>query len=381
LTAAAVFFTCASVRDQNRPISPHQQCGASSGARATLVSVAIGPQYEAKFPTLNAAASAGGFDAVQLWTESDMMNDPIFREHSSAFRTLHRTVSGYEGGLNHYFPYCGAFKPLALLRALLNSCEGDYAMWTDASRYFAPTLDGANVKRAISQLKTEYDPPPIPPGSSWASMDMGALRTKADSIYGQMTCRMHDMPESAHYKALVQKTGVLADGVIDLPNPHEHLRLCEPGHISSSPTAFLDAFDVRRADLMQNYNILRNMLIANTPDNRALLWEWLNMALDQPVPFCAPANPEEAALQTLLVKKSLPVFSTCMYITDRVYLNDHTSPKYFLDAVSSSKFAFLPPRTNCTLGSKVPHTAALFTAVDEDVCKWQLRTNLTSSCS
>ena len=60
--------------------------------------------------------------------------------------------------MSHPFPLCGAFKPFALLRSLLNSCDGDYVMWTDASRHAIPTIHDKDVVRtAVNSLMTSYE--------------------------------------------------------------------------------------------------------------------------------------------------------------------------------------------------------------------------------
>ena len=60
--------------------------------------------------------------------------------------------------VSHPFPLCGAFKPFALLRSLLNSCDGDYVMWTDASRHAIPTIHDKDVVRtAVNSLMSSYE--------------------------------------------------------------------------------------------------------------------------------------------------------------------------------------------------------------------------------
>ena len=135
-----------------------------SRPRATLVSVAIGADFERKLQALGASARLGGFDDTLLWSsERDILADevlstPLGRQHT--FRDVFET--SLRGGrfdaraskiTRSVRPFCAAFKMVALWRALQQSREGDYVMWADASRYHANvTLETGLLRRAIDVL-------------------------------------------------------------------------------------------------------------------------------------------------------------------------------------------------------------------------------------
>ena len=58
-------------------------------------------------------------------------------------------------------PFCAAFKPVALLNAMISSDAGDYVMWMDCSKYFdysRETESSMNISGALKSLEASSSP-------------------------------------------------------------------------------------------------------------------------------------------------------------------------------------------------------------------------------
>ena len=135
--------------------------------RRMLVSVGIGPAYEASLAPLRTSASTAGFDGILLWTEAHLRADPLWAEHAAALEALR--LIGMQSRRKHRSsrPYCAAFKPFALWRAMQGTAEGGHVMWADASKYFPNaslpvTRHGSVLREAIDVLRGRRTPPPSP---------------------------------------------------------------------------------------------------------------------------------------------------------------------------------------------------------------------------
>ena len=170
-----------------------------SRPRATLVSVAIGADFERKLQALGASARLGGFDDTLLWSSErdiladDVLSTPLGR-NGETFRDVFET--SLRGGrfdaraskiTRSVRPFCAAFKMVALWRALQSSREGDYVMWADASRYHANvTLQPGLLRRAIDVLSGASPRPPRPQhvASRWRASPWFSRRARAAATGG-----------------------------------------------------------------------------------------------------------------------------------------------------------------------------------------------------
>ena len=106
-----------------------------SQPRATLASAAITQdgnrwasfvsQYASRLMQLDRSARAAGFEETLLIDSREaILGDPIFQRFGG---------TALAQRLKRGRPFCDAFKPVALWRALMRSREGDYVMWADAA--------------------------------------------------------------------------------------------------------------------------------------------------------------------------------------------------------------------------------------------------------
>ena len=74
-------------------------------------------------------AGVAGFNGSVLMDEAELLDDPLVADtrFAAAFELLRRSGAARA-------PYCGAYKPLAIWRALSDACEGDYVLWADAQK-------------------------------------------------------------------------------------------------------------------------------------------------------------------------------------------------------------------------------------------------------
>ena len=102
--------------------------------RATLASAAITAEgnrwasfvseYATRLKQLDRSARAAGFEETLLFDRREaILDDPLFQRFGG---------TALAQRLKRGRPFCDAFKPVALWRALMQSREGDYAMWADA---------------------------------------------------------------------------------------------------------------------------------------------------------------------------------------------------------------------------------------------------------
>ena len=193
----------------------------------TLVSAALGPAtYLRPLERFRKSWRAGGFNSSLLWTARELHADALYKRFAREFDALakHRQRR----------PYCAAFKPLAILRALLESCDGDYVLWADSSKY--------HPKQALNWTR--------PGGQPGVHEAVAALR--GGSAYGQVHCKHQcDLGErtfmsSSHFTPqqgtlLSQRT---IDGFAPLVQPSAKAALgalpshCPPcPHATATPTA------------------------------------------------------------------------------------------------------------------------------------------------
>ena len=99
-------------------------------------------------------------------------------------------------------PYCAAFKPVVMWRALLESEPGAYVMWADASKYRSNVTLLPGLRAAVALLQGERGRPAPPPALSgrWARAAWWRRHQRREawaplaigSAYGQVTCSAFD---------------------------------------------------------------------------------------------------------------------------------------------------------------------------------------------
>ena len=114
--------------------------------RATLASAAITAggnrwasfvsEYATRLKQLDRSARAAGFEETLLIDRREaILDDPLFQRFGG---------TALAQRLKRGRPFCDAFKPVALWRALMQSREGDYAMWADALALATPCATACN---------------------------------------------------------------------------------------------------------------------------------------------------------------------------------------------------------------------------------------------
>ena len=118
----------------------------------TLVSVAIGEPYETSLKKMGATARDAGFNRTLLWTRQEFLADPNAIKHRASLEKMQQGHRQRKKRHPYDRPYCGSFKPFVILRALLESRDGDYVMWSDASKYHDARYIGVSVRDAVAVL-------------------------------------------------------------------------------------------------------------------------------------------------------------------------------------------------------------------------------------
>jgi len=264
----------------------------TTAASAILVSAAIGEPYETTLQNLNNTQTFAKYDKSQLWTEQDIVRDAVFIQHAKRFELLDTVQSGATN--NKHRPYCEAFKPLAIWRAMSSSYDGDYIHWSDASRHFpSGFLPNVDIHKAIQTMKdvTTVNATSVREKisfSPWAKInieDVMVEPTTPISAFGIPYCAA-DCHVDTHLCNSIKSQG---------PHGYKDM-IADPAHFGVQP-----------------HMLLANMIIVNSVDNRRLVWDWLSMALAKPHDWCLSAVPEEMALDILLYNRSIPYLNTCPF--------------------------------------------------------------------
>ena len=278
--------------------------------RFTLCSVAIGEPYESRLEQLRFSAAAAGFDRTLLWKRSDVLADPLFQQSniSAAFDVTDAFFRRYhhKKGTGHWSarPYCAAFKPVIMWRALHSSAPGDYVLWADASQYARNITLLGGLQQAVALLtgRVPRPPPPNVTGRRWESTPWFRAHARdgwndlaVRSVYGLLTCSAWDCGADLY-------TWNGQDNSIEPQTLLEYADL-----ISGGGDALL------QRPLILNSNIL----LENTASNRLLVWDWLQMAVQRPSAFCISHVQDQATWTILVLNRSLPLVNVCPYMTGK----------------------------------------------------------------
>jgi len=180
----------------------------------------------------------------------------------------------------------------------LSSYDGDYVHWADASRHFpggfSPDTD---IHKALAMMNDVATISKAELGSSpWAQLkleDMSVQPSRPVSAFGIPYCAA----DCTMGNQLCTSIGNIGHyGYKDMIAEPEHFRV-------------------------QPHMLLANMIIANTAENRRLVWDWLSMALARPRDWCRSGLPEEVAMDILLYQRSIPYLNTCLFQKTAVNLS------------------------------------------------------------
>ena len=340
----------------------------NAATRVTLVSVAVGQPFEDSLRRLWDESSAL-FNRSVLWRgRAEVLDDPLARLYREVFLRLDAEATRRARGGKHPFrPFCAAFKPLAIWRALADGNDGDYVLWADASKYHInqSIARPASLWEAIDVLRgrrARMWPPMAEADScghrgwhgngtswprlrrrdcvhrsgSWKSSEWYRQRERANawrrdvrSAFGVVHCSSTDC-DRHRYTWNRRKCAINSETV------EAFRELIEGGHSEAG----LNAFSVRPQLLNTN------LLLENTPAARLFVWDWLHMALVKPKGFCASHVQDQAAFTLLAHNRSIPLVNTCVYQVAKGYercVRATKSLNQFLVSLAESRYETLLP--------------------------------------
>ena len=99
--------------------------------------------------------------------------------------------------------------------------------------------------------------------------------------------------------------------------------------------------------LLQRPLILNsNILLENTPANRLLAWDWLQMAVQRPNAFCTSHVQDQAAWSILVLNRSLPLVNVCPYMAGKggqLCVKNQKNTNMFIGALAKGAFEVVKP--------------------------------------
>ena len=250
------------------------QTANAEAAGVTLVSYADGPRFERSQRVLKSLAGNHGVANVVAWNNNALQQFPEFKANATVFalmKNLSRVVREHR-------PYCMAFKPLALLRALIEN-DGRWVLWTDSSQWNLPALNHSLVDAAAALQRRNVD-------AVWGTAHCQIKGPYSGGRLGHPPNAWMPSIRNAHKFALVSKEAMAAW----LPD--------------SNNTVF------RRRFLAEEHVLATHLFMRSTPLNRAIAARWLRMAVDSPRAFCA-SNQDQAALALLAFNERLTRVDYC----------------------------------------------------------------------
>jgi len=258
-----------------------------SHLQITLVTVGINEPYESSLRAMRHFARDLGFISTLAWMEKDFLNDPVTRQHMGAFTMLdsYKNESIICSTWQQYCrPYCAAFKPVVLMRALRES-GGDYVMWADSSKYENYTI-----------LLTEMVYANVTVVDAVRTLVRRSRMAALPSMYGVANCSCNN--------TICQSNGAYMQPKVKL---------------AAGWGPWLDQFEL---SALQSFNMIDqcalvndlwiqnpHILLANTKFNLGLLMQWLQLAIQRPRAFCRSHSQDQAAWALIISKNNLPVLA------------------------------------------------------------------------
>lgn len=266
-----------------------------------LVSVGIGQRFERSLERLNQSALATGFDRVLLWREADLLQDSLALQHREALNSLQREHLRSKAKHSDSRPYCAAFKPLIMWRALVEADDDDFVLWSDSSQWHPEKLR-AGVREAADALTTQTPRSAALPrvGRAWGATEWFQQHTRSGTwasrnvtnAVGVISCSSRDCEMDtfqANYRGTVINRETIAA-----------FRDLVPGGDSTA---------LRRPHVLNS-----NILLRNSVSTRLLVWDWLMMAITHPHGFCSSHTNDQAAWTLLVQNRSMPLINPCVYL-------------------------------------------------------------------
>lgn len=275
--------------------------------RFALVSFAHGRVFEKSMATMAKSARAAGFDATFLGSRTTLRQDEVFHRYPAAMEVLDKFQTTH----GHQRPFCDAFKPIMLRRAMKAMREGDYVMWADASRYHIGRLEPL-VHSAAGMLRRKRASSPAPRrniSKAWSKTPWyirhsvsGWTSRAVRSAYGIIHCSSSCARQTATTNGAFTKQPAGQVQMVDARTLRAYSGLLG----TTSARSFLARPHVQAT----------NLLLENTAQNRELVWDWLMMALARPDGFCHSHVQDQAAWTILVQNHSLPLINTCPFAPD-----------------------------------------------------------------
>lgn len=291
--------------------------------KVMLISFAQGHPYEENMLQLQNYSSRLGFSSHMLWNDHDVFHDPVYIANQKRFDLLNGCLL-QQYAEHNCRPFCAAVKPMALWRGLWSS-PSDYVMWSDAKKF---ELD-SNVRDPWTGKVTTWEVP-------------------VSYINVQKAVRRLQMESGSEASAF----GYALDIGSELRNAGNAF----VARGSLFPWEALQGYKDYVKNVSEFFKrphvINPNMLIARTPFNRDLMWQWFEMAMERPRAFCSSSAQDQAALNILLYNRSIPLLTLCKYSkvnpSDRMRMMDAArsahSLKMFLSSLAEGAFQLSNPK-------------------------------------
>ena len=311
---------------------PRDQHATGAGRRFILCTFADGEPYESTAQKLLKSAEDVGFTETIMWTLADLHNDPAVKDDPEVLRAI-RTIDGmgskqvvHQRGMPQFGigdrtihrPLCALFKPLILARAMANSRDGDYVMWTDSSKYFKTGFHAeADIAQIVSALRngdngarhaTQGEHGPSASYAPWGRSAWyqeheraGTLRPPLGSVYGILHAptNIRSMQDPAG-RFVINCDAAVPISCVSPETLAAYRDYLGPGG---------ERVSCERPQVLNS-----NILLENSAFNRELMREWLRMGVRSPDGWCS-SHPQDQATWSLLVQnRSLPLTALAPYM-------------------------------------------------------------------
>ena len=339
----------------------------------TLVSVGIRQPYEGSLHTMGQFASRAGFNRTQLWRLPDFLADPLTRLHREKLNQMdHRDGAASK---HPYRPFCAAFKPIALWRAMMQSREGDYVMWADSSKYHINQSIRGNVHDAMARLRerglARMSALSWPPTSSKTyRINWKACREReclhSAGRWNQTPWFQRRFPDGWAERAIGSAYGQLTCSAMNCEPDLYHWNRRKRAVNAVTAQAYHDLIPNITSFWYRPHLLNSNILLENTPQNRLLIWDWLSMAIVKPTGFCNSQVQDQAAFTILVLNRSLPIINPCLYLHSVGYekcVGTQKGLNYFLNVLLADGAYEVVPASE--FGELNEGYLDRFTAVDE----------------
>ena len=240
----------------------------------TLVTFADGARFTRSQRALESLVGHYGVSRILSFNFSSFKRDAQYLLHVEAFERL----QNQSRRVREKRPYCTAFKPLALLSALLNTDDGQWVLWTDSSQWNTPSLNHSLLDAAAALEERNVD-----------------------GAWGTLHCEIHGIGARAK--------GHPRNSWLPAVSGASRYALVSPEALDTYLPPPVDQAAKKKA-LAAEHMLATHIFVRSTPANRDIARRWLAMALDHPSAFCN-CNQDQAALSLLVYNEHLPRVDYC----------------------------------------------------------------------